>query len=167
MKLLKDELELKVGTILEIIGEDEDGWLRGISDGKIGVFPSNFVQILSEEKSGRNSQSSRVNELKKSKSQVPNEDDISSLRRFLQTQKSEVDETTNTLQNIEEQKLTEDDSWNVLNNSNVSSFKNRNKTEQQEEIDLLRKYLQTQKSEEGEKSSFSNHKEPLINMLRI
>ena len=141
--------------------------MRGISDGKIGVFPSNFVQILSEEKSGRNSQSSRVNELKKSKSQVPNEDDISSLRRFLQTQKSEVDETTNTLQNIEEQKLTEDDSWNVLNNSNVSSFKNRNKTEQQEEIDLLRKYLQTQKSEEGEKSSFSNHKEPLINMLRI
>ena len=141
--------------------------MRGISDGKIGVFPSNFVQILSEEKGGRNSQSSRVNELKKSKSQVPNEDDISSLRRFLQTQKSEVDETTNTLQNIEEQKLTEDDSWNVLNNSNVSSFKNRNKTEQQEEIDLLRKYLQTQKSEEGEKSSFSNHKEPLINMLRI
>ena len=141
--------------------------MRGISDGKIGVFPSNFVQILSEEKSGRNSQSSRVNELKKSKSQVPNEDDISSLRRFLQTQKSEVDETTNTLQNIEEQNLTEDDSWNVLNNSNVSSFKNRNKTEQQEEIDLLRKYLQTQKSEEGEKSSFSNHKEPLINMLRI
>ena len=126
--------------------------MRGISDGKIGVFPSNFVQI---------------NELKKSKSQVPNEDDISSLRRFLQTQKSEVDETTNTLQNIEEQKLTEDDSWNVLNNSNVSSFKNRNKTEQQEEIDLLRKYLQTQKSEEGEKSSFSNHQEPLINMLRI
>ena len=141
--------------------------MRGISDGKIGVFPSNFVQILSEEKSGRNSQSSRVNELKKSKSQVPNEDDISSLRRFLQTQKSEVHETTTTLQNIEEQKLTEDDSWNVLNNSNVSSFKNRNMTEQQEEIDLLRKYLQTQKSEEGEKSSFSNHKEPLINMLRI
>ena len=141
--------------------------MRGSIEGKIGVFPSNFVQILSEEKSGINSQSSRVNELKKSKSQVPNEDDISSLRRFLQTQKSEVDETTNTLQSIEEQKLTEDDSWNVLNNSNVSSFKNRNMTEQQEEIDLLRKYLQTQKSEEGEKSSFSNHKEPLINMLRI
>lgn len=141
--------------------------MRGISDGKIGVFPSNFVQILSEEKSGSNSQSSRVNELKKSKSQVPNEDDISSLRRFLQTQKSEVDETTNTFQNIEEQKLTEDESLNVLNNSNVSSFKKRNKTEQQEEIDLLRKYLQTQKSEEGEKSSFSSHKEPLINMIRI
>ncbi|XP_060526591.1 SH3 domain-containing kinase-binding protein 1-like [Cylas formicarius] len=42
----EDELTLKVGDVIDIIGEAEDGWWRGILNGKEGVFPSNFVTEL-------------------------------------------------------------------------------------------------------------------------
>ncbi|XP_035207360.1 SH3 domain-containing kinase-binding protein 1-like [Stegodyphus dumicola] len=38
-----DELELKVNDILEVIEETEEGWWKGILDGNVGMFPSNFV----------------------------------------------------------------------------------------------------------------------------
>lgn len=38
-----DELPLKVNDILEVIEETEEGWWRGILNGSIGMFPSNFV----------------------------------------------------------------------------------------------------------------------------
>lgn len=39
-----DELNLNVGEIVNVIGEEEEGWWRGILNGKEGVFPSNFVE---------------------------------------------------------------------------------------------------------------------------
>ena len=44
----QDELTLKVGDIIDIIGEEETGWWRGQLDNKTGVFPSNFVEIITD-----------------------------------------------------------------------------------------------------------------------
>ncbi|KAG8197425.1 hypothetical protein JTE90_014910 [Oedothorax gibbosus] len=38
-----DELQLKVNDILEVIEETEEGWWKGVLDGNVGMFPSNFV----------------------------------------------------------------------------------------------------------------------------
>lgn len=43
----EDELELNPDDIIEFQGEVEDGWWRGITaQGKTGVFPSNFVEMM-------------------------------------------------------------------------------------------------------------------------
>lgn len=42
----EDELNLKVGDIIDIVGEEEEGWWRGLLNGKEGVFPSNFVEEM-------------------------------------------------------------------------------------------------------------------------
>ncbi|MEQ2187848.1 hypothetical protein GOODEAATRI_008829 [Goodea atripinnis] len=42
----EDELELKVGDVVDIIEEVEDGWWSGSLNGKSGLFPSNFVKEL-------------------------------------------------------------------------------------------------------------------------
>uniref|UniRef100_A0A3Q3WPU4 Osteoclast-stimulating factor 1 n=1 Tax=Mola mola TaxID=94237 RepID=A0A3Q3WPU4_MOLML len=44
--LNEDELELKVGDILDINEEVEEGWWSGTLNGKSGLFPSNFVKEL-------------------------------------------------------------------------------------------------------------------------
>uniref|UniRef100_A0A3Q3LW04 Osteoclast-stimulating factor 1 n=1 Tax=Mastacembelus armatus TaxID=205130 RepID=A0A3Q3LW04_9TELE len=45
----EDELELKIGDIIEIIAEVEEGWWEGSLNGKTGMFPSNFTkEILTE-----------------------------------------------------------------------------------------------------------------------
>ncbi|XP_039982275.1 SH3 domain-containing kinase-binding protein 1 isoform X2 [Xiphias gladius] len=45
----EDELELKIGDIIEIIAEVEEGWWEGILNGKTGMFPCNFTkEILTE-----------------------------------------------------------------------------------------------------------------------
>lgn len=45
----EDELELKIGDIIEIIAEVEEGWWEGHLNGKTGMFPSNFTkEILTE-----------------------------------------------------------------------------------------------------------------------
>ncbi|KAK3515486.1 hypothetical protein QTP70_023620 [Hemibagrus guttatus] len=44
----EDELELKIGDIIEILGEVEEGWWEGCLNGKIGMFPSNFTKELGE-----------------------------------------------------------------------------------------------------------------------
>ena len=42
----KDELRLTVGdTILNVVVV-EDGWMRGTLNGKTGMFPDNFVELL-------------------------------------------------------------------------------------------------------------------------
>ncbi|XP_029459224.1 SH3 domain-containing kinase-binding protein 1 isoform X2 [Rhinatrema bivittatum] len=45
----EDELELKVGEIIEVLGEVEEGWWEGILNGKTGMFPSNFIKELQDE----------------------------------------------------------------------------------------------------------------------
>ncbi|TRY93141.1 hypothetical protein DNTS_021107 [Danionella cerebrum] len=42
----EDELELKVGDIIEITEEVEEGWWSGSMNGKSGLFPSNFVKEM-------------------------------------------------------------------------------------------------------------------------
>uniref|UniRef100_A0A3Q2Q990 SH3 domain-containing kinase-binding protein 1 n=1 Tax=Fundulus heteroclitus TaxID=8078 RepID=A0A3Q2Q990_FUNHE len=42
----EDELELKVGDVIEIITEVEEGWWEGVLNGKIGMFPSNFTKEI-------------------------------------------------------------------------------------------------------------------------
>ncbi|XP_036104463.1 CD2-associated protein isoform X3 [Molossus molossus] len=41
-----DELELKVGDIIDINEEVEEGWWSGTLNNKVGLFPSNFVKEL-------------------------------------------------------------------------------------------------------------------------
>ncbi|XP_018410353.1 PREDICTED: SH3 domain-containing kinase-binding protein 1 [Nanorana parkeri] len=45
----EDELELKVGEIIEVLGEVEEGWWEGILNGKAGMFPSNFIKDIGAE----------------------------------------------------------------------------------------------------------------------
>ncbi|XP_053715723.1 SH3 domain-containing kinase-binding protein 1 isoform X3 [Synchiropus splendidus] len=42
----EDELELKIGDIIEIIAEVEEGWWEGLLNGKSGMFPSNFTKEI-------------------------------------------------------------------------------------------------------------------------
>ncbi|KAG7487359.1 hypothetical protein MATL_G00022390 [Megalops atlanticus] len=42
----EDELELKIGDVIEILSEVEEGWWEGSLNGKRGVFPSNFTKEL-------------------------------------------------------------------------------------------------------------------------
>ncbi|NXC50417.1 CD2AP protein, partial [Penelope pileata] len=42
----EDELELKLGDVIDISEEVEDGWWSGTLNGKSGLFPSNFVKEL-------------------------------------------------------------------------------------------------------------------------
>ena len=44
----QDELTLKLGDIVHVLGEEEPGWWRGQVGGKTGVFPSNFVEIITD-----------------------------------------------------------------------------------------------------------------------
>lgn len=32
-----------MGDVIEVLGEEEEGWWRGMLNGREGVFPSNFV----------------------------------------------------------------------------------------------------------------------------
>lgn len=47
----EDELELKEGEIITILNKDlpDKGWWKGELKGKVGVFPDNFVQVVSSE----------------------------------------------------------------------------------------------------------------------
>ncbi|XP_074549578.1 SH3 domain-containing kinase-binding protein 1 isoform X4 [Halichoeres trimaculatus] len=45
----EDELELKIGDIIEIIAEVEEGWWEGSLNGKTGMFPSNFTKEIQAE----------------------------------------------------------------------------------------------------------------------
>uniref|UniRef100_A0A8C0H1E6 CD2 associated protein n=1 Tax=Chelonoidis abingdonii TaxID=106734 RepID=A0A8C0H1E6_CHEAB len=42
----EDEMELKVGDVIDINEEVEEGWWSGTLNGKSGLFPSNFVKEL-------------------------------------------------------------------------------------------------------------------------
>ena len=68
----EDELTLHVDDVVDILGEDEEGWWKGTLHGTTGVFPSNFVEIfedtiqtklMSEEKPGNDEISSSLTNL--------------------------------------------------------------------------------------------------------
>ncbi|KAM4795446.1 SH3 domain-containing kinase-binding protein 1 isoform 2-T2 [Rhinophrynus dorsalis] len=57
----EDELELKVGEIIEVLGEVEEGWWEGILNGKTGMFPSNFIkELVTETEIGGNFEEQQV-----------------------------------------------------------------------------------------------------------
>ena len=41
-------MTLKVGEIVNVLGEEEAGWWKGRLANKTGVFPSNFVELIDE-----------------------------------------------------------------------------------------------------------------------
>nr|XP_019927853.2 SH3 domain-containing kinase-binding protein 1 isoform X8 [Crassostrea gigas] len=45
----EDELKIEVGDTVEIIKQEEEGWWEGVLNGKTGVFPSNFVEMIGTE----------------------------------------------------------------------------------------------------------------------
>ena len=41
-----DELSLKKGELVEVLDQKDDGWWKGLLNcGKIGLFPTNFVEL--------------------------------------------------------------------------------------------------------------------------
>ena len=44
----QNELSLKLGEIVDILGEEEPGWWKGQLANKVGVLPSNFVELIDE-----------------------------------------------------------------------------------------------------------------------
>ncbi|KAK8387485.1 hypothetical protein O3P69_018198 [Scylla paramamosain] len=44
-----DELPLCVGQTINVLQEVEEGWWKGVLDGQVGMFPSNFVEELAED----------------------------------------------------------------------------------------------------------------------
>lgn len=64
----EDELELKIGDIIEIISEVEEGWWEGLLNGKTGMFPSNFTkEILLESDTASVDTSTSQEELRSSR----------------------------------------------------------------------------------------------------
>ena len=66
----EDELELNVDQVIEFLGEVEDGWWKGRAAGRVGVFPSNFVEMCNE--NDRDKVSKSVEERNKKNSQSAN-----------------------------------------------------------------------------------------------
>ncbi|XP_061609013.1 CD2-associated protein isoform X2 [Phyllopteryx taeniolatus] len=58
----EDELELKVGDIVDITEEVEEGWWSGVINGKSGLFPSNFVKEVEVTKEDGDSNDSTADE---------------------------------------------------------------------------------------------------------
>ena len=46
-----DELSFHKGSVLSVLSKDEGDWWKGELNGKIGLFPSNYVQPLDSLKS--------------------------------------------------------------------------------------------------------------------
>ena len=44
----EDELDLLPGQVIQVISKEleDPGWWKGSVDGKVGVFPDNFVKII-------------------------------------------------------------------------------------------------------------------------
>ena len=51
----EDELDLLPGQVIKIISRDleDPGWWKGSFNGKVGVFPDNFVKLVSSDSGGK------------------------------------------------------------------------------------------------------------------
>ncbi|CAL1546853.1 unnamed protein product [Lymnaea stagnalis] len=72
-----DELDLQVGELVEFHKQVEEGWWEGSLNGKHGVFPSNFVEMIEEQGSSDESAPATVEDKEKDKVQdtQPKSDD--------------------------------------------------------------------------------------------
>lgn len=42
-----DELDFKAGDMFEKLeDEDEQGWCKGRKDGKVGLYPANYIEVI-------------------------------------------------------------------------------------------------------------------------
>ncbi|GMT10616.1 hypothetical protein PFISCL1PPCAC_1913, partial [Pristionchus fissidentatus] len=41
-----DELDLRRGSIVKVVKDAENGWYQGLVDGKVGVFPKNYIRAI-------------------------------------------------------------------------------------------------------------------------
>lgn len=53
----EDELDLRIGDVIDVINQDDPGWWTGEIDGKLGLFPANFVQKINSSNSDSKSKS--------------------------------------------------------------------------------------------------------------
>ena len=40
-----DEISLKIGELVEVLDQTDTDWWKGSLNGKVGLFPSNYIQI--------------------------------------------------------------------------------------------------------------------------
>ncbi|KAJ5070992.1 sorting nexin [Anaeramoeba ignava] len=45
----RGELELNEGDVIQVLEEDDSGWWKGEADGRIGYFPSTYVEYVDDE----------------------------------------------------------------------------------------------------------------------
>lgn len=57
-----DELQLEVGDSVEVLKQEEEGWWEGVVNGKVGMFPSNFVEVFEDEGSDEIKDESKEND---------------------------------------------------------------------------------------------------------
>ena len=89
--LHEDELELSVDQVLEFLGEVEDGWWKGRAAGRVGVFPSNFVEMCGE--ADRDKLTKTVEERNKKNSQSANS--VTDKTETVDSTKKEMEEAGN------------------------------------------------------------------------
>lgn len=65
---------MKVNDILEVIEETEEGWWKGVLNGAVGMFPSNFVIELDNSEMCNNKSNNNEITPTKSLSKIKNSD---------------------------------------------------------------------------------------------
>ena len=81
----EDELDLMPGQVIKIISRDleDPGWWKGSFDGKVGVFPDNFVKIVSSPSTASGSGGSKP--VPKKSGSIEEKYDLNSLKKELVT----------------------------------------------------------------------------------
>lgn len=79
----EDELDLMPGQVIKIISRDleDPGWWKGSFNGKVGVFPDNFVKIVSSPSSA----SGGSKPVPKKSGSIEEKYDLNSLKKELVT----------------------------------------------------------------------------------
>ncbi|VDM44208.1 unnamed protein product [Toxocara canis] len=77
-----DELDLEVDDIIEVMEEAEAGWMKGKlrSSGRVGLFPTNFVQFV-ESQSGGGNGVTKLSDAKKKMADAGSDDSPEALQR--------------------------------------------------------------------------------------
>ena len=47
----EDELSFVAGTVIYVVKKNDDGWFEGVTNGITGLFPGNYVEVISSNES--------------------------------------------------------------------------------------------------------------------
>ena len=47
----EDELSFVAGTVIYVVKKNDDGWFEGVTSGITGLFPGNYVEVISSNES--------------------------------------------------------------------------------------------------------------------